>query len=114
MYYLILIIYLYWGLGFMSTYETKNSLCFIRKNKVSNYNKKNTLKRYIIIKTNSSFDSIKKRSSNALKNVNITACSSLKKEKIEINRINKIRTKNEYEQEVEFPENSEKKSYKID
>lgn len=63
---------------------------------------------YIIIKTNSSFDSIKKRSSNALKNVNITACSSLKKEKIEINRINKIRTKNEYEQEIEFPDNSEK------
>ena len=98
----------------MNTDETKNSICFIRKSKVSNYNKRNTLKRYIIIKTNSSFDSVKKRSSNALKNINISACSSLKKEKIEINRINKIRTKDEYEQEIEFPENSEKKSSKID
>lgn len=80
---------------------------------ISNYNKKNTLKRYIIIKTNSSFD-LKKRSNNALKNVNISAYSSLKKEKFEINRINKIRTKNEYEQEIEFPENSEKKTSKID
>jgi len=43
-----------------------------------------------------------------LKNVNISTCSSLKKEKIEINRINKIRIKNEYEQEIEFPENSER------
>ena len=97
----------------MNTDETRNSLCFIRKNKVSNYNKKNTLRRYIIIKTNSSLDSVKKRSSNAFRNVNISACSSFRKEKIEINKINKIKTKNEYEKEIEFNENSERKSSQI-
>ena len=98
----------------MNTDETRNSLCFIRKNKVSNYNKRNTLKRYIIIKTNSSLDSVKKRSSNDFRNVNISACSSFRKEKIEINKINKIKTKNEYEKEIEFNENSERKSSQID
>lgn len=84
--------------------EPKNSLCF-GKNKLYNYNKLNTLKRYIIIKTNSSYDSVKRRSSNAIKNINISACSSFRKEKIEIN---KIKTKNEYEHEIVFNENNEK------
>jgi surface protein len=94
--------------------EPKNSLCFIRKNKIPNYDKLNTLKRYIIIKTNSSYDSVKRRSSNAVKNINISACSSFRKEKIEINKINKIKTKNEYEHEIVFNENSEKKSSHLD
>ena len=98
----------------MNTDETRNSLCYIRKNKVTNSNKRNTLKRYIIIKTNSSLDSVKKRTSNVLRNVNISVCSSFKREKIEINKLNKIKTKNEYEQEIEFNENSDQKSSKID
>ena len=91
--------------------EPKNSLCFFGKNKLYNYNKLNTLKRYIIIKTNSSYDSVKRRSSNAIKNINISACSSFRKEKIEIN---KIKTKNEYEHEIVFNENNEKKSSHLD
>ena len=86
--------------------EPKNSLCFIGRNKLFNYNKRNTLKRYLIIKTNSSFDSVKKRSSNVFRNINISACSSFRKEK---NEINKIKTRDEYEQEVEFKEKGEKK-----
>ena len=96
----------------ISADEPKNSRCFIRKNKF--YNQKNTLKRYIIIKTNSSFDSVKKKLSNVFRNINISACSSFRKEKIEINKINKIKTKDEYEHEIEFNQNSERKSSHID
>ena len=73
-----------------------------------------TLKRYIIIKTNSSFDSVKKKLSNVFRNINISARSSFRKEKIEINKINKIKTKDEYEHEIEFNQNSERKSSHID
>ena len=83
------------------------------KNKISNskFNnsiKRNTLKKYIINKT-SSFDSVKNRTSLNYKNINKSnrsSCSSYKKAKDEIH---KMKTKNEYEQEIEF-KNTEKKS----
>ena len=84
---------------------------FIGRNKLVNYNKRNTLKRYLIIKTNSSYDSVKKRSSNVFRSINISACSSFMKEK---NEINKIKTRDEYEQEVEFKNGEKKLSSRVD
>ena len=46
--------------------------------------------------------------------MNISACSSFRKEKNEINKLNKIRTKNEYENEIIFNGNSEKKPSLVD
>ena len=101
---------------YFNNYDEKKYILFYTGKKKSfqlnnsKYNitiNKNSYKKYLLNKT-SSYDSVKKRSSLLFRNIsrsNLSSCSSYKKVKDEINKIN---TKNEYEQEIELKNNENK------